>query len=34
MVEEQEELVRRAREEHWAVWGVGEWPGDSGGDTP
>ena len=22
MVEEQEELVRRAREEHWAVWGL------------
>ena len=22
MVEEKEELVRRAREEHWAVWGI------------
>ena len=22
MVEEQEELVRRAREEHWAAWGL------------
>ena len=34
MVEEEEELVRRAREEHWAVWGLYlERPGDSGGDT-
>ena len=26
MVEEQEELVRKAREEHWAVWGLENGP--------